>query len=159
MSPTTDAWPPLLTGARRPRWVAIRDVFLTLVAWFLLAWLLRDLLYLAYDFFRHPVFELSTAARPDLGVLWTRLRAFVMMSAALILWLALWAVIGRRRLMATGRSRQPASLTIGEEAGRAGIDEKALSEARRFKVTKVLFRADGTIGAFEEASRGGAAQR
>ena len=36
-----ERWPPLITGSRRPRWIVIRDIVLTLLAWLLLAMLLR----------------------------------------------------------------------------------------------------------------------
>jgi hypothetical protein len=44
-------------------------------------------------------------------------------------------------------------LTIGEEAGSAGVDETTLADARRLKVTSVLFRPDGSIDRFEEVDR------
>lgn len=146
------SWPPLITGARRPYWVGIRDSFLTLLAWLVLAWLLRDLIYVVYDFFRPPRFELTIAA-PDLGALWERLRYFVMVSTVLIVWLALHAAIDRRRLQSAERVPQPGPLTIGEEARLAGVDEKTVADARRLKVTSVLFRPDGTIDRFEEVDR------
>jgi hypothetical protein len=41
-------------------------------------------------------------------------------------------------------------LTVSEHAARASIDEKAMAQARQFKVTNVLFRGDGTIAEFEQ---------
>ncbi|HEY7292809.1 MAG TPA: poly-beta-1,6-N-acetyl-D-glucosamine biosynthesis protein PgaD [Vicinamibacterales bacterium] len=151
-TPVVTRWPPLVTGAQRPYWVGVRDALLTLMAWFILAWLLRDLVYLAYDFLRPPRFELTIAA-PDLGALWERLQYFVMASATLIASLALWAAIDRRRLLEAERIPQPSPLTIGDEAHRAGVDEKSIGEARTHKLTKVIFRADGSIASFQEGDR------
>ncbi len=156
MNPTPlRPWPPLITGARLPRWIKIRDVVLTLLAWFLLGRLLRDPIYVAYDYLRHPIFQLTTAQPLDIGVLWDRLRYFVLFSVGLVTWLCLWALINRRRLTRcpTG-SPQPPVLTVAEQAARAGIDEKKLNEAREFKVTNVRFREDGAIAGFEELPPG-----
>ena len=149
MPPPITPWPPLITGERRPYWVTIRDIVLTSLVWMFLAWLLRDLIYLVYDFLRPPRFQLTIAA-PDLGALWERLQYFVMLSALLIAWLALSAVIDRRRLLAAERVPQPSPLTIGEEAHLAGVDEKTVADARKLKVTNVLFGSDGTIVGFED---------
>ena len=69
-------WPPLITATRLSVWVTIRDVLGTFSAWLLLAWLLKDPIYVAYDFLRHPIFELTRAQPLDVGVLWWRLRYF-----------------------------------------------------------------------------------
>ena len=142
-------WPPLITGERRPRWVGIRDTFLTLLAWFVLGWLLRDLIHLVFDFLRPPRFELTIAA-PHLGAVWARLRYFVTIATVFIAWLALVAAIDRRRLQAAERIPQPGPLTIAEEARSAGLDESRVSGARTLKVINVLFRSDGTIAGFQE---------
>jgi len=132
-----------------------------LLAWFLLAWLLRDPIYLAYDYLRHPVFELTTAQPPDFGMIWERLRYFVMIAAGLIAWLYVCGVIDRRRLKPATRSPQPAALTVGEQAARVGIGigEKTVNEARKFKVTSIRINEDGSIAGFEEVVRELAAGR
>jgi poly-beta-1,6-N-acetyl-D-glucosamine biosynthesis protein PgaD len=152
MNPTPlRPWPPLITGDRLSRWIRIRDVVLTLLAWFLLGRLLRDPIYVAYDYLRHPIFQLTTAQPLDIGVLWERLRYFVLISVVLVTWLCLWALINRRQLIrCPTHSPEPPALTVAEQAARAGIDEKKVDEAQEFKVTKVRFRDDGAIAGFEE---------
>lgn len=142
-------WPPLITAARLPRWMVVRDVVLTLLAWILLGWLIRDALYLVYDFFRYPIFALTTAQPPDFALLWSRLRYFVILSASLILVLSLWAFVNRNRLKAATNYPPPRVLPIAEQAARFGIAESAVGEARAFKITLVKFREDGTIAGFE----------
>ena len=146
-------WPPLVTGTRLPRWVTVRDTVLTALAWVLLGALLRDTIHLMYDCLLHPVFESMIPEYPDWGELWLRLGSFVMISAVLVIWLCLWALIGWRRLSAVETTIQPPALTIAEQAARAGLDDKSVSNARGFKVTNVQFRADGTIAGFEEVTR------
>jgi poly-beta-1,6-N-acetyl-D-glucosamine biosynthesis protein PgaD len=156
MNPTPlRSWPPLITGARLPRWIRIRDVVLTLLAWFLLGRLLRDPIYVAYDYLRHPIFQLTTAQPLDIRALWERLRYFALISVVLVTWLCLWALINRRRLIrCPTHAPQPPELSLAEQAARAGIDEKKVNEAREFKVTNVHFREDGAIAGFEELPAG-----
>src|SRR5579864_3082550 len=89
-------WPPLITAARLPRWMFGRAVALTVLAWILLGWLLRDPIYLIYDFFRHPILELTSAQPPDWVMFWSRIRGFVILAASLAGALTLWAFANRK---------------------------------------------------------------
>jgi poly-beta-1,6-N-acetyl-D-glucosamine biosynthesis protein PgaD len=125
----------------------MRDILLTLVAWAALGWLLRDPIYVAYDYFLiHPIFELTHAKPLDIGAVWSRLWYFVVIAAGLITWWWLWGAIRIRRRMAP----QPPALALEEQAAWAGLDAKIVSEARKFKVTNVRFNEDGSISGFEE---------
>ncbi len=97
--------PPIIR-TRVPAWMQVRDVLLTLGAWLLIGYFLREGLYLAYDYFRAPIFELTTATAPDWGEMWGRLRGFVLLAAALVAWITFWALDSRARLQAT-HSPQP----------------------------------------------------
>jgi poly-beta-1,6-N-acetyl-D-glucosamine biosynthesis protein PgaD len=142
-------WPPLVAAARLPRWIALRDVILTLLAWIFLGWLLRDAIYLIYDFVRHPIFELTTALPPDLATLWERLRFFVIVSCAFVGGIALWAFVNRRRLAGKTKSPHPRVLSTAAHAARFGVEEMALAAARDFKITSVKYRDDGSFAGFE----------
>ena len=102
----------------------VRDVLLTVGAWLLIGYFLRDGLYLAYDYFRAPIFELTTATAPDWGELWGRLRGFVLLAAALVAWLAFWALDSRARLQAT-HSPQPPPLPDRSHAARVGLARRS----------------------------------
>lgn len=150
---SSQRWPPIITGVRLPVLVIVRDVLLTLMAWCALGWLLRGPIYVAYDYLRHPIFELTTAQPLDVGLLLRRLRYFWMSSALLIVWLSLWAVIERRRLRAAMQSPQPPSLTIPEQAAQFGLAESAVQAARKFRITNVQFQENDAIAGFQEVTR------
>jgi hypothetical protein len=146
---TRRPWPPLITRTDIPRWIRIRDVLLTVMAWILLGWILRDVLYLAYDYLRAPLFIL-TGRHPDIGQRLNRLHIFAAMSLALIACLCLMALIRRRRLRAMTYSPQPPPLTVAEQAAWAGMEESAVVHARGLKIAVV--QADGTIFGKEAAN-------
>ena len=116
-----------------PAWMWVRDVLLTLGAWLFIGYLLRKGLYLAYDYFRAPIFELTTATAPNWGEIWGRLRGFVLLAAGLVAWITFWAFDSRARLQAT-HSPQPAPLTDASHAAHFGMTEAELAVARLAKV-------------------------
>ena len=58
LPPPPQPWPPLRIAQKRP-WTQVRDVALTLCAWVFLAWILRGVVFLAHDFLRAPVFQVT----------------------------------------------------------------------------------------------------
>ena len=87
MKPGRPPIEPPIIRTRVPAWMRARDVLLTIGAWLLIGYFLREGLYLAYDYFRAPIFELTTATAPDWGEIWGRLRGFVLLAAVLVAWL------------------------------------------------------------------------
>jgi poly-beta-1,6-N-acetyl-D-glucosamine biosynthesis protein PgaD len=143
--------PPMIR-TRVPAWMKIRDVVLTLGAWLLIGYFLREGLYLLYDYLRAPIFELTTATAPDWGEIWGRLRGFVMLAAMLVAWITFWALDNRTRLQAT-HSPQPPPLPDRSHAARVGLSEAELAAQRMAKVQtvdidsagQVIMRVDGRI--------------
>jgi hypothetical protein len=144
--------PPIIrTGVST--WMQVRDVLLTLGAWLVIGYFLREGLYLAYDYFRAPIFELSTATAPDWGEIWGRLRGFVLLAVFLVAWITFWALDSRARLQAT-HSPQPAPLPDRTHAARFGLSEAELAIGRLVKVQtvdidpaqQIVVRLDGIVG-------------
>jgi len=135
--------PPIIR-TRIPAWMQVRDVLLTLGAWLLVGYLLRNGLYFAYDYFRAPMFELTTATAPDWGELWRRLRGYVLVAAMLVAWITFWAFDSRARLQAT-HSPQPAPLPDDSHAARVGLSEAELAAWRLAKVQTVDIDPAGQV--------------
>ncbi len=144
--------PPIIR-TRIPAWMLVRDVLLTLGAWLLIGFLLRKGLYLAYDYFRAPIFELTTATAPDWAEIWGRLRGFVLLAAGLVAWITFWALDSRARLQAT-HSPQPAPLPDANLAEHFGLSKAELADVRLAKVQTVdidparhvIMRRDARVG-------------
>jgi poly-beta-1,6-N-acetyl-D-glucosamine biosynthesis protein PgaD len=144
----------LITGGNVPTWMRVRDVVLTLIAWVVLGWLLRDALYLAYDYLRPPLFEL-TARHPELIPGLERLSIFLAIAVGLVACLVLLTLGTHRRLRTAVLSLQPPSLSVAEQAARAGVEERVVTEARGFKIAIVAVREDGSISEIGEAAMRG----
>jgi hypothetical protein len=153
--------PPIIR-ARVPAWMRGRDVLLTLGAWLLIGYFLREGLYLAYDYLRAPIFELTTARAPDWGEIWGRLRGFVLLAVGLVAWITFWAFDSRARLQAT-HSPQPAPLPDASHGVHFGLTDAELAAWRLAKVQtvdidpagQVTMRMDGRsrdVGGREEIS-------
>jgi hypothetical protein len=135
--------PPIIR-TRVPAWMQIRDVLLTLGAWLIIGYFLREGLYLGYDYLRAPMFELTTATAPDWGEIWGRLRGFVLLAATLVSWLTFWALDSRARLQAT-HSPQPAPLSDRTHAARVGLSEAELASWRLAKLQTVDIDPAGQV--------------
>ena len=70
--------PPLIQAKRVPIWLAIRDLVLTAIAWIAIIQSMRYGLYLLYDYFTPPAFELTHAKAPHILEIWDPLKGFVL---------------------------------------------------------------------------------
>ena len=146
MKPVPDMpWPPLIAGANVPAWVRLRDVVLTLLAWALLLYLMRETLHLLHDYLRAPIFEFTNATPPDWEELWGRLRPFSYFVAALTLWLLFWALTRGRRMRDTAPVAQPASLATKQHAAAFGLESAAVARWTEARILVVHFDAQGHV--------------
>lgn len=122
-----------------PLWMSIRDVLLTLCAWGIIVYFLREALYLAYDYLRYPYFELVNTKAPDLQGMWSDLRKFLILAVCLMLWLVFWAINSIQRLRSAAMVRQPAPLSLQEEAASVGVPEEQLMHGKSNVISTVFF--------------------
>lgn len=140
-----EKWPPLVGSDNIPALILIRDTTLTLCAWMLLGYLLRDFIYLSWDYLRYPIFELTTAAAPDWNALWLRLRPFSGYVGALTAWLLFWGIASRKTLSTSTPKPQPPALTPEEHALTLNLDVQDLRvwQSRRNQIAH--FDQNGSI--------------
>jgi poly-beta-1,6-N-acetyl-D-glucosamine biosynthesis protein PgaD len=141
-------WPPLLGVEHQPRWLLVRDVLLTLLAWGVLLWMLAKPLALAWDFLLvKPYFELSRHAPIDWRGKWAVLQPFALVSALLVLWMLAWAFLRTRPLAAQVPQPAPAPLDAAEHAAHFGLDGPAVVQWREQKVGLAQFDQDNRLQA------------
>jgi len=128
-----------------PLWMSLRDILLTLVAWAIIAYFLREALYLVYDYLRRPYFQLVNAQVPDWQGMWQALQKFVIFAVCLVLWLAFWALYSRKRLRAGSMKPQPKPLSLKEEADSISLPEEQLTRCKSSVITTVFFDAQQRI--------------
>ena len=138
-------WPPLIESGKVPWFVRLRDVLLTLLAWLALAQLLHQGLYLVWDYFSDPIFELTRTVAPDWPTLWTFLRPFILLILALVLWLTFWGWTRRRYLSRTLDPQLPPPLSLSEHAAHFGHDAETVEAWRRHRVVVVSVDAGNRI--------------
>lgn len=140
----TPAWPPLIPRTRAPWWLRFRDICLTLVAWFILLWVLRDaLLSLVAGVSPEAAARTSTwiehRLSPMLGelvpvaphVFWRELSGFVYAALAFVAWLAVWGWLNREQLKRQPPASAPSSGNADDPA------PAALSTAAQFAAAGV----------------------
>jgi poly-beta-1,6-N-acetyl-D-glucosamine biosynthesis protein PgaD len=138
-------WPPLISSARVPGWVRLRDLLLTIAAWGVLFYLMSDTLRLVNDYLRPPAFQFSSLEPPNWRELWGRLRPFFLYVAPLVLWLLFWALKRGRIMRATAPVAQPVPLALATHAAGFGLEEAAIAPWREARCLVVHFDAAGRI--------------
>lgn len=91
-------WPPIINSDHVPRWVKIRDIFLTIGAWLIILATLHSLIWLIVDYLSDPIFELSTATSPQWLQIWQKVSMFIYMALGLVSWIFFLA-ISRRKII------------------------------------------------------------
>ena len=138
-------WPPVIDAARAPRLVRVRDLLLTILAWALLLYLLRDGLLLVVDYFSDPIFQLTRTHSLDWMTVWNRLYLFLTMSAVTMLWLILWGLVHRRRLQLAAHAPPPNPLPLDRHAASFNFTTNGIEEWRKLKVAIVQFDGNHCI--------------
>ena len=124
-------WPPVIDAATLPRWMVARDVILTLAAWALLIYFVRDLLWMAF-YWPFSTLGLEIAPRWKPGELWRDLLPFLKVVALFVLWLTVFALVRRRLLTNRARTaREPAALESAIHAEAFSMSVAALDHLRR----------------------------
>jgi hypothetical protein len=136
-------WPPLIVAGTKPRWVTVRDIALTVLMWALFAIMLETEfeLFFGHHLQRWGFGEFDTDAR--WREFFEALRPYLRTAYVLVALLIVACVLTLRRLARERRLPEPLPLPIGEEAGRAGMDEAELLAARELRVVVVHIDADG----------------
>jgi len=138
------AWPPVIARARAPWPLRARDALLTLLAWFVLLWVLRDALLTLLagispetaartaDWLEHRLSPLLGHLVPVApSAFWLELSDFLVVAALFVAWLAVWGWLNRKQLQrqppAAGASdhASPAALPPHEQFAAAGLDQQA----------------------------------
>lgn len=147
-------WPPLVGSDRVPRYIVIRDYALTLIAWCVFAWMLRNVIALTFDWFREPFGQLTYLQAPDWPKIWLHLRNYVVTGAMLIVWIAFWSVYRSKDLRPLQHTQLashaphhplPAPLEPQVLCQRYGVDPAELAQWQQHNIVTVAIAADGKI--------------
>ena len=139
-------WPPLVGSDHVPRYIVIRDYVLTLAAWCVFAWMLRNVILLTIDWFREPFGQLSTMQAPDWANIWLHLRNYVAVGSLLAVWIAFWSVYRSRDL----RPRQqdlpaPPPLEPALLCQRYGVTPQDLAQWQSAQIVTLAVAQDGHV--------------
>ena len=140
-----EKWPPLVGTENMPVLIRIRDMALTFCAWAMLGYLMRDFIYLSWDYLSHPIFELTVTTAPDWHALWLRLRPYAGYVAALTAWLLFWAFKSRKTLSSSAPQPQPPVLTPEEHALTLNLNANDLRAWQTVRNQIAHFDENGTI--------------
>jgi len=141
-------WPPLIPRSRAPWPLRWRDTVLTLIAWFVLIWVLRDALLtlvagISPDAAARTTAWLEHRLSPLLGHLvpmapaafWGDFNDFLYAACVFVVWLTAWGWLNRRTLQ-----RQPPPVAPGAGPALAAV---APRDAVPWQARRLLVQFDG----------------
>ncbi len=136
-------WPPLIVATNQPRWMRWRDFFLTFAMWMLFAIMLET----EFELFAGPHLERLGLGDWDTEAHWDdffgRLAPYLRTVAALVSALVvsgMFTMVRRRRALL---GSAPVPLDAAQQALLAGLEERALIEARELPIAVVEVDAEG----------------
>lgn len=139
-------WPPLIKNAHLPWWARWRDAVLTVIAWLVLAYLIRDLL-LAACYWMLDRLGIAHAAPPwPPGAILRDLQPFMGAVGLLVVWLVVFVLVRWRLLTSTRPApSQPEPLRSLVPVGNLGISPADRATLQESVVMTVRMRQDGTV--------------
>jgi poly-beta-1,6-N-acetyl-D-glucosamine biosynthesis protein PgaD len=146
------SWPPIISIARAPLLVRLRDYVLTVAAWALLIYLARNGIALIIDYFSYPIFQLTKTHPPGLPEVWDHLGGFLIYSIAAMVWVTMWGIINRHQLRYVARVTPPSPLPVEQHAAGFNLDVKTVELWREMKVVVVQFDPNHRIIDAKEVS-------
>ena len=140
------SWPPIINADHIPLWVRMRDILLTIGAWFIIIFTLHNLLWLIFDYLSDPIFELSTAAPPRWSEIWIRLSWYVYCAIGLVAWICFLAIIRRKIINATKYIKTlPSAVEMNELEISLGILPADVEHWHELKSVNVYINEDNRI--------------
>jgi poly-beta-1,6-N-acetyl-D-glucosamine biosynthesis protein PgaD len=144
MSNVDRPWPPLIVAAHLPPLVRFRDAALTLIMWVGFAIVLEKEFVQFFRRYLEPFGLAEIYSDGSWAEYFDQLLPFVLIAAALALFVGIAGLASLRRYRRSLRTPQPPSLEAAEQARRAGLDEAALVAARTLPIVTVHLATDGS---------------
>jgi hypothetical protein len=135
-------WPPIITAARRPRLILLRDTLLTLLMWLILFAILYTELEFALSALAVLLGRSEAQIDAELELFFRRMQPLLWLIGGLVTMLALATIASRRRRVEALVGPQPSPLPQAELAAIAGMDEAALAASHTIR--RMVVHRDGT---------------
>lgn len=171
-------WPPLIPASRAPWTLRVRDTVLTLAAWLLYAWLMRNALLVILagidpEFASDRLIWLNQHVGPWIGrqqmptplSFWADFRGYVVIIVLLVCWMCGWAMWNRKRLARRAPEAgtpvrpewgqqyvPPPPLQPHTRAGEIGMNGAWLPLLEGQRRVRVEFNDDGSVKGITPAS-------
>jgi hypothetical protein len=138
-------WPPLITHVRRPLWILLRDIVLTLMMWGMLGLILYTEAELAWNGIQVLMRKPDVVIDAQMDLFWRRMQPLLYLMAGLVITLALATLISRNRREKAIREAPPPPLAEAMVAARAGMTPDDLERARAHPIAVVHVAGGGAL--------------
>lgn len=139
-------WPPIINANAVPMWIRVRDILLTVLAWLTIGFTIHNLLWLIYDYFADPIFQISFTSPPNWEVMWQRLSQFIYISIGLIFWICILALLRRKIINSTKYIKTlPSAVEVRELEIELGVLPEDVEHWHELKSVQVFINEDSRV--------------
>jgi poly-beta-1,6-N-acetyl-D-glucosamine biosynthesis protein PgaD len=143
--PPSHPWPPIIESARAPLSARVRDFVLTVAAWALFLYFIRNAAAIAVGDVTTPILALATMHPREWLDLAYNLRYYLLTASVMMAWVVSWAFRRRRQLRQTARVKSPIHLPMAQHAASFGLKPETLEAWRESKVVVIQFDQEGHV--------------
>jgi poly-beta-1,6-N-acetyl-D-glucosamine biosynthesis protein PgaD len=139
-------WPPIINSDHVPKWVKIRDILLTIGAWLIIFATFHSLLWLIFEYFSHPAFELSATATPQWSQIWEKVSTFFYIALGLVSWIYFLAISRRKIINSTKYIKTlPPSVEMKELEADLGVSSTDIEHWHKLRSVKVFVNDNNRV--------------
>lgn len=139
-------WPPIIDSDHIPRWVKMRDIFLTIGAWLIILATFHSLIWIIFDYFSDPIFLLSTTATPQWSEIWQKVSRFFYIALGLVSWICFLAISRRKIINSTQYIKTfPSSVQMKELEADLGVSSADIERWHKLPSVEVFVNENNRV--------------
>jgi len=142
----TASWPPIIRSDAVFKWIRLRDITLTVGAWFIIGLTLHNLLWLIFDYLSDPIFHLTTVAPPNWSAIWRKMAGFIYIALGLVAWICLLALLRSNIINSTRYIKTlPAAVEMRELEIDLGVLPADVEHWHELRSVQVFVNSDNRV--------------
>jgi hypothetical protein len=141
-------WPPIVKTGKLPALMYTRDLAMTLFAWALLFYFMRDLWFLIFEYVEDLFLDIDPSNLFQWKSIWIRIAPFLYIAAILVIWILILSALRRRAIHNAGKIHgKKSTRTVHQHFTLRPIEKSVL--AKRFGIEQSQLETWHSLHSFD----------